>query len=64
MDSVGHRGQPDRAGKTDQVGRDGHAHFMTPALQLSPNSNGRFDIAASAITCHGKFHDGIDLPDI
>ncbi|EIU05396.1 putative glycosyltransferase GtfA domain protein [Mycobacteroides abscessus 5S-0422] len=37
---------------------------MTPALQLSPNGNGRFDIAASAITCHGKFHDGIDLPDI
>ncbi len=64
MNAVRHRRKSNRLREADQVRRDCHAHFVTPTLKFPSDSNGGFDIAPRAITCHGKFHEGIDLPDM
>ena len=55
---VGDRRKPGRLGKGNQVGRNGHTHVMPSAQQFAADSDGRLDIAASSITCHGELHRG------
>ena len=56
IQAVCHRRKPSRLGEADQVGRDGHAHVMASAQELTPDNDGGLDIAATSIACQHKFH--------
>ena len=53
---VGDRRKPSRLGEANQVRRDGHAHFVPAAQQLTTDGGAGLDIAASSMACQHKFH--------
>ncbi len=53
---VADRRKPGRLGEGDQVRRDGHAHVVPAAPQLTPESHAGLDIAASSVERQHKFH--------
>ena len=46
---VRYRLKPSRLDEADQVARDGHAHFVPPAHQFTPDGDAGLDLTASSI---------------
>src|SRR5271156_3541041 len=61
IQSVGDRCKSSRLGEANEVGRNGHAHFVASSLQLPSDNDSRLDIAATPIARENEFHRWLSL---